>query len=276
MSSWGNKQIPKRIQPHMNKQNIIVNSNSSPVISPLKINSTLYTPEIAFNSTFEDTLRRISTFNESNTDTLITFIIPTINRETLLTALKSIMEQTLSNWKAIVIFDGCEPINPQILELLSNNRFLHISINKKGIYKDKTHGAAGFVRNIAMSIVNTPWTGFLDDDDYILPNYTQILLQELQINQSAELISFRMIDKAQIIPPDYITNIEFGHIGISFCYKTVLFQEGFKFTQSEQEDFDFINSIKNAKKKIILSPFITYIVRNSPIIHSELRRVIIN
>lgn len=275
MSSWGNRPIPKRIQPP-NPHIVQVPIVQTSTVSSLKINQHSYTPEISFNDTYENTITRIFTFNENNTDALITFIIPTINRNTLYSALQSIIKQSITNWKAIIIFDGCEPIDANILELLSNNRFLYMSINKKGIFKDKTHGAAGFVRNIAMSIVNTPWTGFLDDDDHLLPNYTQILLDEIKINPLAELISFRMSDKGQIIPPDFITNIEFGYIGISFCYKTQLFQEGFKFTQSEQEDFDFINNIKNSRKRIIISPFVTYIVRDSSIINTKFRRIIIN
>jgi glycosyltransferase involved in cell wall biosynthesis len=273
MSSWGNRPIPKRIQPSYNPQSY--NQPSiipQPSIKPINIKPHLYTPDISFNDSYELTLSRISSFNEHNTDALITFIIPTINRNSLLKALQSLINQSITNWKAIVVFDGCEPIDNELLKILLNDRFLYISINKQGIFKDKTHGAAGFVRNIAMSIVNTPWTGFLDDDDHILPNYTQSLLEEIKINPSAELISFRMIDKTQILPPDYMTTIEFGYIGISFCYKTQLFQDGFKFIQSGQEDFDFINNIKDAKKKIILSPFITYIVRDSSIINAPPKR----
>lgn len=267
MSSWGNKPIPKRIQPII---------TSLPTILPIDTKPHLYTPEIAFNNTYDDTIKRINTFNDNNKDALITFVIPTINRQTLNTAIQSINNQILTNWKAIVIFDGCEPAEPELLKLVSNKRFLYLSINKQGVFKDKTHGIAGFVRNIAMSIINIPWIGFLDDDDQILPNYTQILVDEIKINPSAALISFRMIDKTQVLPPDYMIDIEFGYIGISFCFKTKLFQEGFKFIQSGQEDFDFINSIKNAKKKIVISPHITYIVRDSSIIRGSYRRIIIN
>jgi glycosyltransferase involved in cell wall biosynthesis len=271
MSSWGNKPIPKRVQPIINTTYI-----PPPPIAPLKANSTQYTAEIAFNSTYDTTLQRISTFNETNTDALITFVIPTINRDTLLQALLSIINQSVNNWKVIVIFDGCEPTNPEILQLLSNNRFLYVCINKHGVFKGNIHGAAGFVRNIAMSLVTTPWTGFLDDDDQLLPNYVQSLIEEIKIVPSAELVCFRMSDKELILPPDYMFNIERGYFGISFSYKSVLFQDGFKFTQSEQEDFDFINSIKNAKKKIVISPYITYIVRDSPIRLNVFKRGIIN
>jgi len=218
----------------------------------------------------------IEQFNNNNTDALITFIIPTINRNTLSRALLSLQNQTITNWKAIIIFDGCKPTDTKLLELLSNNRFVYISVNKIGVLKNIIHGTAGFVRNIGMNLVKTPWIGFLDDDDYLLPNYTQHLLQEIEINPKVDLILFRMIDNDTILPPDYITDIQFRYVGISFCYKTSLFQEGYKFTQSEKEDFELIDTIKNAQKKIVISPFITYIVRDSDIIYDTLKRIIIN
>lgn len=269
MSSWGNKPITKRTQPDINKIYI------PPIIAPIKTNLSLYTPEIAFGSTYEETIKRISVFKENNQDALITFIVPTINRDSLLKTIESISLQSITNWKAIIIFDGCEPTS-DLLKLLSNIRFLYISINKKGIQNTNTHGSAGFVRNIAMSLVTTPWTGFVDDDDFLLPNYIQSLVEDTSIVPSAELVCFRMVDNNQITPPDYMMNIERGYFGISFCFKTKLFHDGFKFKQSEQEDFEFINSIKNAKKKIVISPYITYIVRDSFIRLNTLKRVVVN
>ena len=36
----------------------------------------------------------------------ITFIIPTIGRDTLLNSINSLFNQTIKEWKAIIIFDG--------------------------------------------------------------------------------------------------------------------------------------------------------------------------
>ena len=40
---------------------------------------------------------------------LVTFIIPTIGRDTLTRTIESLEKQTNENWKAIIIFDGCSP-----------------------------------------------------------------------------------------------------------------------------------------------------------------------
>jgi cellulose synthase/poly-beta-1,6-N-acetylglucosamine synthase-like glycosyltransferase len=242
-----------------------------------KSNPILFTPDIAYNNSYKKTLKKINDFSKDYKDYLITFIIPSVNRKTLNRALISLKNQKIDNWKAIIIFDGCEPNNPEIISLLSDKRILYISINKKGKLRENGHSSAGFVRNIGMSIVKTPYIGFLDDDDIILENYTEKLIEEIKLNPKVDLISFRMINNNNIIPSESTNSIIMGQIGISFCYKTKLFQKGHMFKQSQIEDFDLINEIKNKKGKIILSPYITYLVGDSEnIINNNIQRTIIN
>ena len=51
------------------------------------------------------------------TNALITFIIPTLNRSTLADTIISLLSQTNTQWKAIIIFDGCSPSNPFMLRM---------------------------------------------------------------------------------------------------------------------------------------------------------------
>lgn len=266
MSSWLNNAKPRKIINNIQR--------SQRDVQPTTINYSSY--DLLHHISSHDVSIKIQKFSDKCTNAFITFIIPSINRETLYETLMSLQKQTIDNWKAIIIFDGCEPTDKNLIELLSNDHFLHFSINKLGVIRDLTHGAAGFVRNIAMNIVTTPWIGFLDDDDCLLPTYTSALLEEIKITPSTDVVLFRMIDKDQIIPPNYINNIVRDYVGISFCYKTALFREGFQFEQSEKEDFNLLNSIKNAKKKMVISPFITYLVRDSKFIYSNLPRIMIN
>lgn len=202
----------------------------------------------------------------------ITFIIPTINRDTLNRTLLSIQKQTVPHWNAIVIFDGCNPIHV----LPDDKRFQYIFISKVGS-KHKKRNTAGFVRNYGMNLVNTPWIGFVDDDDIITPNYIKHLMEETRITPDADLISFRMIDNNLIIPPPDCVEIKEGHIGISFAIKTQLVKEGYIFTQDSVEDYNFVKKIQNANKKIVISPYISYLVNNSNYIEESVNlRVVIN
>jgi glycosyltransferase involved in cell wall biosynthesis len=39
---------------------------------------------------------------------MITFVIPSINRETLKRSIDSLMKQSSHNWRAIIIYDGVD------------------------------------------------------------------------------------------------------------------------------------------------------------------------
>jgi hypothetical protein len=188
---------------------------------------------------------------------LVTFIVPTINRATLSRTLASIQQQTMPYWKAIIIFDGCEAN-----EIINDARIQYVSIAKIG-GKHKKRNTAGYVRNHGMKMVDTPWIGFVDDDDVITPKYVERLMEETEMTPSADVIVFRMIDKDQIIPPAECSEIKQSLIGISFAIKTDLVKEGFLFVQSSTEDYTFIKKIQAANKKIILSPYICYLVRDT-------------
>ena len=90
-------------------------------------------------------------------NTKVTFIIPSIGRDTLKTTICSLINQTNSNWKAIIIFDG---INPTIWT--NDNRITMIKCTKLG----KNKNSAGLVRNYGILLAKTEWIAFVDDDDF--------------------------------------------------------------------------------------------------------------
>lgn len=287
MSSWANRNPPrKRDISTIVPSSTVVPIHSKPVneiiypsipVAPLpvvphkRITSTQampsYQKEIAYLDSYDTTVERISAFSSMHSDAFITFIIPTINRVTLFRTLTSIRHQTNQRWKAIVLFDGCAPTDEPLLSLLQDTRFLYISIKKHGILLSNQHGKAGQIRNIGMSMVTTPWIGFVDDDDVILPKYIEHLMEESSSLSNADLISFRMIDVDHLVPPPLCQSILPNQIGISFAIKTSLLKEGFLFSQSEMEDYHFVKEVHRAKKMIILSSHITYLTRDS--IHKD-------
>lgn len=296
MSSWANRNLPrKRDISTIVSSSIVAPIHSKPVneiiypsipVAPLpvaphkRIVSTQtipsYQKEIAYLDSYDTTLEQIRAFSSMHSDAFITFIIPTVDRVTLFRTLTSIRQQTNQRWKAIVIFDGCAPTDESLLSLLQDTRFLYISIKKHGILSSNQSGQAGQIRNIGMSIVTTLWIGFVDDDDTILPNYIEKLMEESSTLSNADLISFRMIDTEQLIPPPFCQSILPNQIGISFAIKTSLFKEGFLFTQSEREDYHFVKEVHRARKMIVLSSHITYLTRNSTYkAHPETTRIVL-
>lgn len=204
-------------------------------------------------------------------DALITFIIPTMNRVTLFNTIYSLISQTIDKWKAIVIFDGCSPSDQHLLAALNDKRFLCITITKLG-----TENHAGYVRNIGLELADTSWVGFVDDDDILTPNYIERLQEEIAITPSADAIVFKMADRGRIVPPLNYNSIVIGEVGISFAYKRSLIKEGFLFEPSSIEDFNLLKKMEIAKKQIVFSPFITYLVRHHPYMDGPSHRIIFN
>ena len=107
-------------------------------------------------------------------DELITFIIPTIGRSTLINSIKSLKNQTIKDWCAIIIFDGI-PSNIDVD--VDDNRIKVLECDKKGI----NINSAGEVRNYGMSFVETKWIAFLDDDDIIETDYIETFYNEINL-----------------------------------------------------------------------------------------------
>ena len=249
-----------------NIHNTFINTNTTiqnPIQNPiLKSNKYIYDRNTCINDDeYISSLFRIEEFNK--VESVITFIIPTKGRDSLINTIKSIITQTLNQWQCIIIFDNCFP-NKEILDIINNdNRFLYIIIKKHGEQKN----GAGNIRNIGMSLVNSKWIGFVDDDDTLDKEYINYFYSELIKSPSnTDCIIFRMndLEKNITIPP---YNIDFnniftkGNVGISFCYKKELFNNGYYFEPSDIEDLNLLIKIKNNNKKIIISKYITYYVK---------------
>jgi len=185
----------------------------------------------------------------------ITFIIPTIGRSTLSNTLNSLIHQTNPNWKAIVIFDDISSTIQNI-----DSRIRIIKSPKLG----QGHNSAGLVRNYGIRYADTEWVAFVDDDDHLSNDYVEIFLKEITTYSSLDIIIFRMVFNNNIIYPLLETDMFYqNNVGISFTVKKQLFDEQHIFIPSSGEDFNYLNEAKNKNYKIMISPHITYFVRNS-------------
>lgn len=211
--------------------------------------------------------------------TLITFIIPTIGRTSLQTAINSLYRQTIWDWKAIIIFDGIEP-NIEI----NDPRVKIITCEKSGT-SEIAHGhernnGAGEVRNFGIRTCDTEWVAFLDDDDTLSYTYLEAFYNELANVYKPDLILFRMRHQEYgVLPKTNSVNIIQYESGISFALKRKIFNDGLWFNSSYAEDFDLLDRIKNAGYKIVMSPYVKYFVGNYN--HTDFdpekgRRILIN
>jgi glycosyltransferase involved in cell wall biosynthesis len=185
-------------------------------------------------------------------DPLITFIIPTIGRSTLPQTLCSLVNQTNPNWKAIVMFDG---ISPNIQHTDPRIRILDTPKLGQG------RNSAGLVRNYAITFADTEWVAFVDDDDSLSNKYVELFISESSAYTLAEIIIFRMTFIG--IKPNLSTDMfRLGDVGISFAVKKRIFDDGHVFIPSDIEDYTYLSQAKDKNYKIMISPCVTYFVRD--------------
>jgi glycosyltransferase involved in cell wall biosynthesis len=197
----------------------------------------------------------------------ITFIIPTIGRETLINSINSLINQSIKEWNAIIIFDGIKNnIN------INDKRIIIIEIDKIG----PGINSAGEVRNYGMSLIKSKWYAFLDDDDTIENDYIETFYKELYINNDLDVLIFRMKMNDRIIPKIKTDNFYVCDVGISFIINCKIFENGIKFIPDPAEDYLYLNIIRKNEYKIIISPHIKYYVRETVRESNELNNILGN
>ena len=195
---------------------------------------------------------------------MITFIIPTIDRPTLKRSLDSLYNQRDPRWNAIIMYDDVKPTINHTSEKVS----CYMVKDKigsgvgDGFSTRKSNGEAGFVRNCALGHADSEWIGFLDDDDVLTDDYTELLYSKYS---EFDLVIFRMYstrDMAVIPRTDRGDDIHFGNVGISFCYKPDKFKQPPRFAHNGQgEDFKFVDDLIKTGCKYTITNEVCYYVR---------------
>jgi glycosyltransferase involved in cell wall biosynthesis len=186
---------------------------------------------------------------------MITFIIPSIGRDTLGRTLRSLIHQTDPLWTCMVVMDGVDI--PRDLPTDERIKFMKLD-QKTG---ESNHG--GRVRNVGMKAsTDSTWFAFVDDDDTVTSDYVEKLKKSIHEMPDIDVFIFRMINKDGIFPPLKETYFKKYRVGISFAIQSSIFSnDGICFEPSDEEDYDFLNSVRKTGKNIHILPYICYIVR---------------
>lgn len=219
----------------------------------------------------------------------VIFIIPSLGRQSLITTIQSLINLNNNNqdWKALIIFDGIKNNleNEYIQTINKYQQFLFLEIEKSGIeiqlnqqqqkqqqqkQQQYENNCAGYVRNYGINYlishqIQSEYIAFLDDDDTIHPDYLHYLSKE-ETNYNFDVIIFRMMYKNFNIIPHLLTRkIEKKNVGISFAlkYELCVNHQNVRFSNHSFEDFIFIFTLQNLKKKILISKYIAYFVQTN-------------
>ena len=125
----------------------------------------------------------------------LTFVVPSIGRQSIIDTIESLQAQTVQQWKAIIVFDCVDP-SADVLELIKSDHRItyHILTEKLGKYNN----CAGEVRNYGIKFVETEWIAFVDDDDCLRPDYIERFHESLEQLPELDCIIFRMIDSRRV------------------------------------------------------------------------------
>ena len=136
----------------------------------------------------------------------VSIIVPVYNKSKYIyQTLKSIKEQTFSDYEVIVVNDGST----------DNSRDIILSFQKDDIrikLFNIPNGGVSNARNFGLSQARGEWIQFLDGDDMIVEDYLERILEEVKHDKRIELVftDFSMINGSNEI----VNQIGSGHKGI--------------------------------------------------------------
>lgn len=105
---------------------------------------------------------------------LISIVMPVYNVEKYLSkCFDSVLAQTYQNFEIICVNDGSSDNSESILKE-------YASKDKRIRYVNKTNGGASSARNFGLPYVKGKFCCFLDSDDYIHPQFLEILLENIK------------------------------------------------------------------------------------------------
>lgn len=117
----------------------------------------------------------------SNINNLISIIIPVYNQESYIEkCLYSIQNQSYRSYEVIIINDGSNDKSEEcILKFIKDERFKYYSQQNSGVSS---------ARNKGLALASGTWVTFIDPDDYISPDYLEVLLGSMRDRPELDLV----------------------------------------------------------------------------------------
>ena len=141
-------------------------------------------------------------------ENLVSCIIPVYNTEKYLEkCLESVIKQTYQNLEIIIIDDGSTDSSPLICDLWKKKDDRILVIHKE-------NGGQSSARNVGLDMMTGEWVVFIDSDDYVHPQFVELLLMSAKKNNvKLATCFFKDVEER-----DYIDfeNLELNDSGIKY------------------------------------------------------------
>lgn len=125
----------------------------------------------------------MSSNNKDNrsAQTLISVIIPLYNKEKIVEkTIRSVLQQTYTNFELIIIDDGSTDNSPTIVKCIKDDRIKLL---------EQKNGGPSKARNTGIKTAKAHWIVFLDADDELTPNALQDFIRLSEENSDADIIN---------------------------------------------------------------------------------------
>lgn len=199
----------------------------------------------------------------------ISIVVPCYNvADSVIRCIESIRNQTYKNFIVLLIDDGSTDETSEIIkrDICSDKRFR--------LYH-KSNGGLSSARNFGLHKVKTRYVCFIDSDDYIEPEYLELLYKSIQDNNSDVSACY-----ANAIYPDFINLVTFNNdfSGLARApaawnklYKTELFHR-FKLSYPEGKCYEDVEVssellLVDVKFSIVKRPLYNYVQNPKSISH---------
>lgn len=109
----------------------------------------------------------------------VSIIVPAFNAEkNLERCINSLLKQTYTNFKLIIVNDGSTDRTSDILSKITDPRVMIVNQKNQGV---------SVARNEGLRHVNTKYVGFVDSDDYVSTTYLEHLMEGYLSNNKIDL-----------------------------------------------------------------------------------------
>lgn len=130
---------------------------------------------------------------------MISIIMLTYNRETLVSrAIDSILAQTYQDFEFIIVDNGSTDRSGQVADE-------YAARDKRIKVKHRGRGSIGSGRNAGLDIVKGKYVAFIDDDDWVEPDFLEFLLKLAQDNDADMAIcgaTDKAFDEKKVMTPE--------------------------------------------------------------------------
>jgi len=102
----------------------------------------------------------------------LSVVIPLYNKQdTIVNTLKSVLEQSFTDFEIIIINDGSTDNSAALVTAIIDNRISLFTTKNQGVSR---------ARNFGIEKANSPFIAFIDADDYWYPNHLEHLVKLYQ------------------------------------------------------------------------------------------------